>query len=158
MIELIYYKALLINSIIILPYLFLLALKFSAARLKVFAAVFLCIIISHTPVYLMVNNVERYSFLALVYVITCQNVTNKKVSASCCIMAIFEFLMVLDRYVNAGFETWLYIYFEEITIVIHSLIISSFFKWELTWWRGFLGAINDHVRRLLRNMRVSLRI
>lgn len=158
MFEFIYREALLINSIILSSYLLLTSLKFSAARLKVLAAVFICIVISHTPFYLIMNNVQRYSFLSLVYTIACRKITNEKVSASCCIMAIFEFTMVVDRYANAGIETWLYIHFEKITLIIHSLIISSFFKWKLEWWWSALGFVTDHMRRLLHSVRHASRL
>ncbi len=158
MFELVFYESLLMNSTILLPYLFLMLLKFSAARLKVFVAVFICIVISHTPFYLIMNNVQRYTFLSLVYVIACLNITNKKVSATCCIMAIFEFTMVIDRLANAGIETWLYIHFEEITLTIHAIIISSFFKWKLERWRSVMGFIASHVLGVLHYVRHASRL
>jgi len=158
MIEFVFSEAIFVNALILSPYLILLILKFTAARFKVFAAVFLCIVISHTPLYLIMDNIHRYSFLSIVYIIACRNITNKKVSATCCIMAIFELSMVIDRYVNAGVETWLYIYFEEITLIIHSLIISAFFKWEFNWRRGAVGSAVDYMRKLLRNMRYASRL
>ncbi len=136
--------------IILFVYVILLISKPTAARIKASAAVFICVAISYSPLYNAWNNVQYYSFLTLIYVVACLSITNKKVSATCCIMAVFEFLMVIDRYANAGIETWLYVHFEEITIVIHSLIISAFINWKLVWWRKGMGYLADCMRRLLR--------
>lgn len=138
-----------LNLVFIFSYIILIIIKPSAARIKVFAAVLICIAISYSPLYELMNNTQYYAFMCLVYVITYRKITSKKVSATCCIMSIFEFLMLTDRYINAGVETWLYIHFEEITVIIHSLIISSFFEWNFERWRGFLGYIANSVRRIL---------
>jgi len=142
-----------LNLIFITSYFILLIIKPTAARLKVFAAVLICVLIIYSPLYDLLNNTQYYSLFTLIYILACLNITNKKVSSTCCIMAIFEFLMIIDRYVNAGIETWVYIYFEEITLIIHSLIISSFFKWKYIRWRECMGSMLNYMRGLLHDVR-----
>lgn len=147
-----------LNLVFVSFYLLLLIVKPTAARIKVFAAVVVCVIVGYSPLYMLLNNTQFYSLLSFIYIIACLKITNKKVSATCCIMAIFEFTMVIDRLANAGIETWLYIHFEEITLIIHALVISSFFKWELERWRSVMGSIASYVLGVLHYVRHTSRL
>ena len=61
---------------------------------------------------------------------------------------IFEFLMAMDRLINAGVETWLYDNFEEITVIIHILIVSSCLKVGAIDLHGILERLISGLRRL----------
>jgi hypothetical protein len=82
----------------------------------------------------------------MIYLITAGSVTNKKIKFTLVIMAIFEFTMAYDRYVNAGVATWLYNSFEEITCLIHGLIVSSCFRLKPISVRDILGRLVAAVR------------
>jgi len=84
----------------------------------------------------------------MIYLITAGSVTNKKIKYSLVIMATFEFLMAYDRYVNAGVATWLYNSFEEITCLIHGLIVSSCFRLKPISIRDILGRLITSMRTL----------
>ena len=53
---------------------------------------------------------------------------NKKLALSCCIMIIFLITLAMDRFINACTETWFYANSPNITVLIHALIIVSFYK------------------------------
>lgn len=53
---------------------------------------------------------------------------NKKLALSCCIMIIFLITLAMDRFINAYTETWFYANSPNITVLIHALIIVSFYK------------------------------
>lgn len=114
-----------LNSLFVLAYLLLLANKPTAARLKVSAALFTCIAIGYSPLYDALSQVQFYCLYSLVYITIARYLTNKKIKSTLVIMAVFQLLMAMDSYVNANVETWLYNSFEEVTVLIHILIVSS---------------------------------
>ena len=136
------------NSIIFLFYLLLLIGNITAARLKIVAAFFVCIVVGYSPLYDALSNVQYYSLLSIIYLTAAKYVTNKKIKSTLVIMSLFEFTMAYDRYVNPGIATWLYDSFEEITCLIHALIISSSIKLKPINWRDAMGRLIVAMRGL----------
>ena len=135
-------------SMLLLAYLLLIAIKPTPAKRKVSYALFVSLAVNYSPLYDALSNVQFYSLYSMIYLITAGNVTNKKIKFTLVIMAIFEFTMAYDRYVNAGVATWLYNSFEEITCLIHGLIISSSFRFKPISIRNILGRLITSMRTL----------
>ena len=124
---------------ILLAYLLLIAIKPTPAKKKIAYAAFISLAINYSPLYDALNNVQFYSLYSLVYLTAAKYVTNKKIKSTLVIMSLFEFLMAYDRYVNPGIATWLYDSFEEVTCLIHALIISSSLKLKPINCRDAMG-------------------
>lgn len=133
-------------SVILLAYLLLITINPTPAKNKIACAAFVSLAINYSPLYDLLNNVQFYSLYSLVYLVTARFVTNKKIKSSLVIMSVFEFLMAMDRYVNAGTATWFYDRFEEVTCVIHGLIISSSLKLKPIGLGEFLGRLVTSLR------------
>jgi len=135
-----------LTSIVLLVYLLLIAINSTPAKSKVAYAFFLSMAINYSPLYDALSNVQFYSLYSIIYLITARFVTNKKIKSTLVIMAIFEFTMAYDRYINAGVATWLYDSFEEITCLIHLLIISSSIRFKPICLGAILGRLAAALR------------
>lgn len=133
-------------SMLLLAYLLLIAINPTPAKRKVAYALFLSLMVNYSPLYDALSNVQFYSLYSIIYLITARFVTNKKIKSTLVIMAIFEFLMAYDRYINAGVATWLYDSFEEITCLIHLLIISSSIGFKPICLGAILGRLATALR------------
>ncbi len=131
-------------------YILALIVKATAARAKASAAVFLCVGLSYSPLYYMLNEVQYYALLSIIYSVTANSISNKKAKAACSIMALFELFMVIDSGVAGGYETWLSNNYETITTLIHCIILSAFVRWDVAIWRdnleGFVSSLRDVLR------------
>lgn len=142
------YRHLDLASGILLAYLLLIAIKPTPAKNKIACAAFVSLATNYSPLYDLLNNVQFYSLYSLIYITTARYVSNKKIKYTLVIMSIFEFTMGYDRYVNAGTATWLYDSFEEITCIIHGLIISSSLKLKPINLGAILGRLTSCLRGL----------
>ncbi len=113
------------DSVVFLCYLLVIAGKMTAARVKVLAALLFSLVVAYSPIYSAVNDVGYYCMLSVIYITAYRHITNKQIKSTTCIMAIFQLFMAIDSYVNPNTETWLYHNFEEVTLLIHLLIVSS---------------------------------
>jgi len=136
------------DAVFLAGYLALIVGKATAARLKIVAAFLVCVVVGYSPLYDVLNNVQYYSLLSLIYLTAAKYVSNKKIKYTLVIMTAFEFTMAMDRYVNAGTATWLYDNFEIITCLIHFLIISSSLKLRPIEWRELMGRLIAAMRGL----------
>lgn len=141
------------NLLVISPYLALIAIKPTAARLKVCAALFGCLIVGYLPESWLTNT-QFYCSLSLIYLITARFIVNKRIKYSCVIMALFGFIMAVDRNFNAGIETWTYQNYEAITCTIHALIVCSFVKWDRIRISGRMAKLAARLRSLLFDPRI----
>ena len=135
-----------LTSVVLLVYLLLIAINPTPAKRKIFYAFFLSMAVGYSPLYDALSNVQFYSLYSIIYLITARFVTNKKIKSTLVIMAIFEFTMAYDRYINAGVATWLYNSFEEITCLIHGLIISSSIRFKPIHLGAILGRLTAALR------------
>jgi len=133
-------------GMLLLAYLLLIAIKPTPAKRKVSYAFFLSLAINYSPLYDALSNVQFYSLYSMIYLITAGSVTNKKIKFTLVLMSIFELSMAADRHINAGVATWLYDQFEEITCLIHALIISSSLKLKPIDWRGMARWLSYRIR------------
>ena len=139
------------SSVIVMAlYIIILAIKTTAARAKASAAVFLCVGLSYSPLFYILNEVQYYALLSIIYSITAKSITNERAKAACSIMAIFELSMVIDAGVANGYETYLFNNYTNITTLIHCIIISAFVRWDIAVWR-------DAVERAAGGLRSALR-
>jgi hypothetical protein len=135
------------DSCILLAYLLLLT-KPTPARCKVSFAIFTCLAIAYSPLYDALSQVQFYCLYSLVYITIARYLANKKIKSTLVIMAVFQLLMAMDSYVNANVETWLYNSFEEITVLIHILIVSSSLKLKPIDLGAILGRVVTTMRGL----------
>jgi hypothetical protein len=136
------------DSMIVLAYLILLISKTNAARVKILSAFLCTLVIAYTPIYGALSQVGYYCALAMVYITTARYVTNKQIKYTVVIIATFQLFMAVDSYVNPTTETWLFRNFEEITLLIHALIISSCYRLKPI----DLGAILGRLANMLRSV------
>ncbi len=140
-----------LNVIYMALYIIILAIKTTAARAKASAAVFLCVGLSYSPLFYILNEVQYYALLSIIYSITARSITNERGKAACSIMAVFELAMVIDSGVANGDETYLFSNYETITTIIHCCIISAFVRWDLSIWRDSLARAARGLRSILRS-------
>ena len=146
------------DSIILLGYLLLMASKMTAAKVKVLAAFLLCLVIVYTPIYDALSQVGYYCAFAMIYIVALRHVTNKQIKYSLAIMAIFQLFMAIDSYANPQTETWLYRNFEEVTILIHCLVVSSCVNFKSIDLGAILGRFIDSLRSLAHSQCLSTRL
>lgn len=153
-----------VSNAILLAYLFTLVRRYTASKAFAALAVFTCIIVSYSPLYNMLDNIEYYSSFALIYALTTLrifkihakalsngnvNSVAIKIAVGCCIMATFNLIMAGDRYLNDGIQTWTYRNYELITCLIHGLILSSGVRWQNIRWRKHLEGFASSMRSWL---------
>lgn len=136
------------DSMIVLAYLILLISKTNAARVKILSAFLFTLVIAYTPIYGAMSQVGYYCALAMIYITAARYVTNKQIKYTLVIMSIFELLMAVDSYANPTTETWLFRNFEEVTLLIHALIISSCYRLKPIDLGAILGRLIDSLRGL----------
>lgn len=142
-----------IDLLFVSAYALLIVTKPTAARFKVCAALFACLIVGYLPV-TWLTDMQLYCSYSIIYLITARYVNNKRIKYSCVIMALFDFIMASDRIINAGSETWTYQNYEAITCTIHALIICSFVKWGRLGISGRLAKLAARLRSLLFDPRI----
>jgi hypothetical protein len=133
---------------VLLCYLLLAAGKMTAARMKVLAALLVSLVVAYSPIYDTVSDVGYYCALAMIYITTARYVTNKQIKYTLVIMSIFELLMAVDSYANPTTETWLFRNFEEVTLLIHALIVSSCYRLKPIDLGAILGRFINSLRGL----------
>jgi len=146
------------DSVIVLGYLILLASKMSADRAKVLSAFLLTIIVAYSPIYDALSQVQLYCAYSLIYVKILTHVTNKQIKTTIGIMSVFQLFMAMDSYANPTIETWLYRNFEEVTILIHCLIVSSCYRLKPINLGSLLGRIIDSLRGLAHSQCLATRL
>jgi hypothetical protein len=136
------------DSMIVLAYLILLISKTNAARVKILSAFLFTLVIAYTPIYGALSQVGYYCALAMIYITTARYVTNKQIKYTVVIMAVFQLFMATDSYANPKTETWLFLNFEEVTLLIHALIVSSCYRIKPIDLGAILGRLINSLRGL----------
>jgi len=146
------------DSVILLGYLILLASKMSADRAFVLSAFLLSAAVAYSPIYDALSQVQLYCAYSLIYVKILTHVTNKQIKTTIVIMSAFQLFMAMDSYANPTIETWLYRNFEEVTILIHCLIVSSCYRLKPINLGSFLGRFIDSLCGLARSQCLTARL
>jgi len=136
------------DSIIVLGYLILLASKANVDRAKILSAFLFTLVVAYSPIYDALSQVQFYCLYSMIYVKTLAHVINKQIKTTIVIMSLFQLFMAMDSYVNPTTETWLYRNFEEVTVFIHILIVSSCVKLKPINLGSLLGRLASGLRNL----------
>jgi hypothetical protein len=124
------------DSITVLAYLILLVSKTNAARAKLVAAFLCTMAVAYGPAYDSLSQVGYYCVLAMIYITAAKNISNKKIKHTVILLALFQLSMAMDSQINPLIETWIYIKYEEITALLHLLVIGSSLKLKPIDWHG----------------------
>ena len=98
----------------------------SASRAYALLAFFVCCLISYTDFYNLVDAVQYHSLFAIMYIFVTYKVKDIYPKLACCLLGCFQILMAWDGWVNAENETYIWIHYENIIYILHSLIFGAF--------------------------------
>jgi hypothetical protein len=132
----------------VLAYLMMLASKASADRAIVLSALLCSAAVTFSPLYDIFSQVGYYCAFSMIYIAAANKIVCLKITSALVIMSFFQLLMAIDSYANPKTETWIYINFEEITLFIHFVIISSCTRIRTFGFHGLLGRIINSLRGL----------
>lgn len=116
------------NSPIFAAYLICFALQKKASRGYSLLAFLMCMIISYSPLYDILNNTQYYGLFAVIYLRLTYEIKPITAKVAALLIGLFQVTMVIDRIQNAGVETFIYANYEITICMLHSLIIGSFIK------------------------------
>lgn len=114
--------------IIFAAYLICFALQKKASRGYSLLAFLMCMIISYSPLYDILNNTQYYGLFAVIYLRLTYEIKPITAKVAALLIGLFQVTMVIDRIQNAGVETFIYANYEITICMLHSLIIGSFIK------------------------------
>lgn len=116
------------NSVIFAAYLICFALQKKASRGYSLLAFLMCMIISYSPLYDILNNTQYYGLFAVIYLRLTYEIKPITAKVAALLIGLFQVTMAIDRIQNAGIETFIYANYEITICMLHSLIIGSFIK------------------------------
>ena len=139
------------NALILLIYCACFIVNKNASRAYALLAFFVCCLISYTDIYNLVDSVQYHSLFAIIYIFVTYKVRNIYPKLACCSLGCFQILMAWDGWANADSETDLWLHYEDIIYILHSLIFGAFISRDVIKIKSSLEYFFASMCKLLRN-------
>lgn len=117
-----------LSFIIFSAYLICFGLSREASRGYSLLAFLMCMVISYSPLYVILNNTQYYGLFAIIYIRLTYEIKPPTAKIAALLIGLFQITMVIDRIQNAGVETFIYTNYEVTICMLHSFVIGSFIK------------------------------
>ena len=140
-----------INLSILVIYSLCFMINRDASRAYALLAFFVCCLISYTDFYNFIDAVQYHSLFAIIYIFVTYKVKSVYPKLACCLLGCFQILMAWDGWVNAQNETYIWIYYENIIYILHSLVFGAFISRDIIRIKSSLECVIAAMRKLFRN-------
>lgn len=147
-----------VNLAILLVYCLITVSTLRASRAYCLIAFLFCLLISYTPLYDKLSQVQYYSLFAIIYILLTKRVKPVKAKVACGLLGSFQVLMAWDSHYNETVETYIWLHYASIVCILHAFIIGSFLERDAICVGKFLASLIANMRNFASNRGNDLRL